>query len=94
MRDSRTIIVDGRTKSGYTIKLYAWSSGTSGYSGSALYTYTDNGDGTYYANITTTIRGTIVVTITGSTTVTVPSNLIGTIFQGDNQPTIEPGGSS
>jgi len=84
----------GRGIAGYIVKIYAWSSGSSGYSGSALYTLTDNGDGIYYADITTTIKGTVVITSSGSTVITVPTYLRGTLFQGDNQLTLEPGGSS
>ena len=95
MRDTRTIIstTTGNPVSGYTVKLYAYSTGSSGYSGSALYTYTDATDGTYYADITITIKGTIVVT-TVAGNVLVPTNHIGRIFQGDNQPSIEPGGTT
>ena len=95
MRDSRYIFGknDGKPKAGYTLKLYAFSTGSSGYTGSALYTYTDNSDGTYYADITTTIKGTFVTTTPTGVTV-VPDNLIGVIVQGDNQPTIQPGGTT
>jgi len=84
----------GRGVSGYTVKIYAWSSGTSGYSGAALYTLTDNGDGVYYADVTTTIKGTVVITSSGSTTITVPTYLIGALFWGDNIVTLEPGGTT
>jgi len=95
MRDSRYICGknDGKPKTGYTLKLYAFSTGSSGYTGSALYTYTDNSDGTYYADITTTIKGTFVTTTPTGVTV-IPDNLIGVIVQGDNQPTIQPGGTT
>jgi len=85
---------DGRPKSGYTVKMHAYSTGSSGYSGSALYSYTDNSDGTYYADITTAVKGTIVITTPSSSSVLVPSNWIGTFFPGDNQPNIAPGGST
>jgi hypothetical protein len=84
----------GRPISGYAVAIFAWSSGTSGYSGTALYTLTDNGDGTYYIDISTTIKGTVVITTPSSTSVIVPTNWIGAIFQGDNQPTIMPTGST
>ena len=85
---------DGRPKTGYTVEMFAYSTGTSGYSGSALYTYTDNSDGTYYADISTTIKGTIVIETPSNGSVLVPTNYIGVIFQGDNQPTIAPGGTT
>lgn len=84
----------GRPVSGYIPKLYAYSTGSPYYTGSALYTYTDNGDGTYHADITTTVKGTIVVTSSGSTVITVPTSYIGRIFEGDNQLTLEPGGTT
>lgn len=95
MRDTRTVLssMTGNPLSGYTVKLYAYSTGTSGYSGSVLYTYTDATDGTYYADISTTMKGTITVT-TSAGNVLVPTNLIGKIFQGDNQSSIEPGGTT
>lgn len=95
MRHSITILdKSGVPKTGYTIKIYAHSTGTSGYSGSALYTYTDNEDGTYYVDISTTIKGTIVITTPSTTAIVVPDNYIGMLFEGDNQPTIMPGGST
>jgi len=92
MRHTITILgkTDGNPKSGYTVKMFAHSTGTSGYSGSALYTYTDNSDGTYYADISTTIKGTIVINTPSNASVLVPSNYIGFLFEGDNQPTIAP----
>jgi len=91
MKDTRTILDKntGQGKSGYTMKLYAYSGTSPYYTGAALYTYTDNSDGTYHAEITTTVKGTIVITSAASTTI-IPSNLIGTIFWGDNIPTLEP----
>jgi hypothetical protein len=71
------------------MKLYAYSAVSPYYTGTALYTYTDNGDGTYHADITTTIKGTIVVTTAAGTTL-VPTNWVGALFEGDNQPTIQP----
>lgn len=95
MRDSRAIYkkLTGAPASGYTLKAYAYSTGSSGYSGSALYTYTDNSDGTYYADITTTIIGTIVITTPSGSTI-VPSNLIGIKLEGDNQSDIAPPGTT
>jgi hypothetical protein len=84
---------DGQPKSGYTVKMHAYSTGSSGYSGSALYTYTDNSDGTYYADITTAVKGTIVITTAGASVV-VPANQIGIFIPGDNQPNIQPGGTT
>ena len=91
MRYARTLLDKntGEAKSGYTMAIYAYSSVSPYYTGSALYTMTDNSDGTYYADITTTIKGTIVITTPSSTTI-VPSNFIGALIEGDNQPTIEP----
>ena len=91
MRDTKTILNTntGEGQSGYTMKLYAYSSVSPYYTGSALYTYTDNADGTYHADITTTIKGTIVITTPNATTL-VPTNWIGAKFEGDNQPTIMP----
>ena len=96
MRDTREIKgkTDYKGKAGYTVQLFAYSTGSSGYSGSALYTYTDAGNGIYYAEITTTIKGTIVITSPTNGTVIVPTNMIGRIFQGDNQITLQPGGTT
>lgn len=96
MRKSITILGknSGLPLTGYTVCLYAWSSGSSGYTGTALYTFTDNSDGTYHADITTTIKATVVVTASGSTSVIVPDNYIGALFEGNNQPTLTPGRTS
>jgi len=95
VRHTLTVInkTTGAPQNGYTVSLYAYSTGSSGYSGSALYTYTDGQNGTYYADVTTTIKGTVVVVTSGGSTV-VPPNKIGIIVQGDNQPTIQPGGTT
>ena len=85
---------DGRPKSGYTVTMYAHSIGSSGYSGSVLYTYTDNSDGTYYADISTAIKGTVVVVTPANASVLVPANFIGVFFPGDNQPNIAPPAST
>lgn len=84
----------GRPVSGYTVKIYAYSTGSPYYTGAALYTMTDDGKGNYYADVTTTIKGTIVITSSGSTVVTVPVNHIGRIFEGENRPDLEPGGTT
>jgi hypothetical protein len=84
----------GRGVSGYTVAVYNWSSGSSGYSGAAVYTMTDNGDGVYYFNCTLTFKGTIVVTSPGSTVVTVPTYLIGVLLHGDNVGELPPPVSS
>ena len=91
MRDTRTILNTntGEGQNGHTMKLYAYSSVSPYYTGSAIKTYTDNGDGTYQASITATLKGTIVITTAAGTTL-VPSNFIGHVFWGDNIPTIEP----
>jgi hypothetical protein len=85
---------DGQPKTGYTVEMFAHSTGSSGYSGSAVYTYTDNSDGTYYADIVTALKGTIVVTTPANASVLVPANYIGVFFAGDNQPNIQPGGTT
>jgi hypothetical protein len=85
----------GLPKTGYTLQMFAYSTGTSGYTGSALYSFTDNSDGTYYADISTTIKGTVVITTPAASTVLIiPDNYIGRVFWGDNIPTIEPGGTT
>jgi len=92
VRDARAILdQESNTggQAGYTMELYAYSAVDPYYTGSALYTYTDNEDGTYYADITTTIRGTLVITTPLLATV-VPANFRGALFQGDNQLTLEP----
>ena len=96
MRHTITILgkTDGRPKTGYTVEMFAYSTGSSGYSGSALYTYTDNADVTYYADITIAVKGTIVVQTPASGSVLVPDNWLGVFFPGDNQPNIAPGGST
>lgn len=96
MKNGVTVISPqtGRPVSGYTVKIYAYSTGSPYYTGAALYTMTDGGDGTYYVDVTTTIKGTIVVTSSGSTVITVPAMHIGRIFEGENRPDIEPGGTT
>lgn len=91
MRDTKTILNSntGEGQNGYTMKLYAYSGTTPYYTGSAIHTYTDNGDGTYHADITTTVKGTIVITSAAGTTI-VPTNWIGAKFEGDNQASIRP----
>jgi len=79
---------------GLTVKLYSFSTGTSGYTGVALYTYTDGGDGNYYADITSTIKGTLVITYPSTTGVTVPAWYKGAIYWGDNILTIPSGGTT
>lgn len=96
MRNTITILgkSDGNPKTGYTVSIHAYSTGTAGYSGPALFTFTDNNDGSYYVDVTLTTKGTIVIVKSGSTSVIVPSNYIGHIFQGDNQPSLKPGGTT
>jgi hypothetical protein len=78
----------GAPRTGYTVRLYAYSSGVAaGYSTPLYYTYTDNLDGSYYTDITTSIKGTVVITLTGSTFVMVPVTYKGRWFEGENQPT-------
>jgi len=79
---------------GYTVRAYNHSTGTSGYSGSVVYTLTDGDNGVYYANVTETFKATIVVTNSGSTIVTVPTHLVGIVLWGDNILTITPGGTT
>jgi hypothetical protein len=97
MRETITIKskYSGFPLTGYTAYLYAYTTATPYYSTSstALYTFTDNSDGTYYIDCTTTIKGTVVIVSPGGTT-TVPANYIGHLFEGDNQPTIAPEGST
>jgi hypothetical protein len=95
MRHPITLInkVTGKPSTGYSIYVHAYSTNATGYTGAAVHTYTETSNAMYYANITTTMKGTIrIVTPSGSTIV--PTAWIGKIFQGDNQPTIAPGGSS
>ena len=76
--------------SGYTVAAYAYSSGsTSGYTGVALYTFTDNGDGNYYADVSESVKVTIVVT-SPTSEVVVPTHLIGIKLIGDNELNIGP----
>lgn len=92
MRNQITLfdIVTQGGVSGYTVRIYAYDdSDPNKYSGSILYTMTDNGDGTYHADITTTIKATITVE-SPSGTITVPEQFKGYLFQGDNQLTIDP----
>jgi len=90
MRNSRTIIdKKGDPVAGYTMKIHTYSSASPYYTAVVLYTYTDQGDGTYYVDITNTVRGTIVIT-TPSGTSKVPIQFRGALFQGDNQLTLEP----
>lgn len=84
----------GRGLTGYTVKVYAWSSGTSGYSGSAIYEFTDNGDGVYYFNCTYTFKGTVVVTHPDTTVVTVPTHITGALWHGENVAELPPPVSS
>ena len=92
MRDAKAIL-DNKDNtggiSGYTLHIYAYSNSYPYYTGSPLYTYIDNGDGTYYTDITLTIKGTIVIT-TPTGAILVPKNWIGALFKGDNQLTLEP----
>jgi hypothetical protein len=90
MRDSRVIInkQSGEGQSGYTLSLYTYSSNSPYYTTPKIGDYTDNGDGTYYLDITTTVKGTLVLTTNDDTLV--PTNFIGHLFQGDNQLTLEP----
>ena len=92
MRHNLTILGknDGRPKTGYTVKMFAYSTGSSGYSGLALYTYTDNSDGTYHTEISTTIKGTVVINTPANASVLVPTNFIGVLVEGDNQLTLAP----
>jgi hypothetical protein len=84
----------GLGASGYTVRAYAWSSGSSGYSGAAVYTFSDNGDGIYYAEVSQTFKATIVITNANTTVITVPSQTVGSILWGDNILTLTPGGAS
>lgn len=92
---------DGKLKSGYTVKLYKYSSahstaavGSTGvyYSASTglIGTFTDNSDGTYYLDLTTGIKGVVVITTPSTTDVVIPLTHRGKMFQGDNQLTFPP----
>lgn len=89
LENDRGVAVDG-----YTVKWYAFSTGSSGYTGSALYTMTNTTGGIYYANVTTTFKGTLVITASGSTAVVVPAYYKGYLLQGENQLTLKPGGTT
>lgn len=75
--------VDRSPLIGATVKLYAYSSVSPYYTGAALYTLSEAGNGVYYADITSTLKGTIVVTTATGTTY-VPTNFIGYLFKGDD----------
>jgi len=91
MRDTRYVLnSNGKPKADYMVKAYEHQSTSPYYDSSALIgPYIDNGDGTYYLDVTTTIKATIVITTPGGT-VTVPTNLIGIVLEGDNRPDLEP----
>ena len=92
---NKRVIFDRRTgapRSGYTIEVYAYSTGTSGTSGIALYTYTDHGNGEYSVNVTTSIRATLVITTPlGHVLATSDTNTRHIWLEGDNQVTDPPG---
>lgn len=78
--------------SGYTVRAFNYSTNAAGYTGAAVVTYTDNGDGVYYGNCTKTFKATIVVSAAGSTAISIPPQKKGIILWGDNIVTITPGG--
>ena len=90
MRYKRSILNknSGAGLSGYTVQLFAYSADSPYYTGDALYTLTDNGDGGYYAEVTTTFKATLVITTPDGLTTVVPSGFIGHKVEGDNQPTL------
>src|SRR3990172_11380013 len=85
----------GKPKTGYTVKLYKYSSDHSTsnfYSSSSglLGTLTDQGDGNYYIDLSTDVRGVLVITTPSTTAVIIPNNYVGRIFDGENKLTIPP----
>lgn len=87
--------INGIGLPGYTVKLYNWSSGTSGYTGSALYTFTDGSNGMYYVDCSETFKGTVVITHSSySTFISVPEYLKGTQWHGNNMAELAPPVSS
>jgi hypothetical protein len=92
MRHSLTI-TDPATrlpKAGYTVKVYNYTSTPPYYTGTAVYTMTDAGNGIYYMDSTRSFVGTVVVTAPGSTSVFVPESGIKRLFIGDDYPMIQP----
>lgn len=90
MKDVRYIFnSNGQPQSGYTIKLYIYYNVSPYYQGDPIVTYTDNGDGSYYADIDSTVKGTLVVT-DPSGNVTIPTSFIGYLFWGDDAVNISP----
>ena len=79
----------GRTVTGYTCAIYTYLNESPYYQNPKLYDFTDNGDGTYTANVTESIRGTVLITSPSAET-KVPANYINHWFEGDNQLTEEP----
>lgn len=97
--------LDGKPKSGYTVKLYKYSSahstaavGSTGvyYSNSTglIGTFTDGSDGTYYIDISTDVKGVVVITTPSTTNTVIPKTHRGKIFHGDNKLTIPPASST
>lgn len=91
--------LDGRPKSGYTVKLYKYSTAHSTnnfYSNSTglLGAFIDNSDGTYYITLDTDTFGVVVITTPSTTSVIVPTNYIGKFFDGKNKLTIPPASST
>jgi hypothetical protein len=85
----------GRGLSGYTVNIYNWSSVAAGYSGTALYTLTDNSDGVYYFDCSETFKGTVVVTHASYSSFTLtPTHLKGTQWHGENMAELPPPVSS
>ncbi len=96
MRHEITILTGSARKptAGYTPRIYAYSTGSPFYTGSALYTFTDHEDGTYSVDVTSTLKATIVITAANSTAIVVPANKIGILIIGDDYAGLAPGGST
>lgn len=98
--------LDGKPKSGYTVKLYKYSSAhapeITGSTASPYYspstgligTFTDGSDGTYYIDISTDVKGVVVITTPSTTNTVTPKTHRGRIFHGDNKLTIPPASST
>jgi len=97
MIDRRTILKQstGGGVTGYTLEAHTWTDGNAmaDYdAGTLLGTYTDNGDGTYYYDVSITVKGVIILKNSSGTQLQkIPT---GTnkymVLEGDNRPDIEP----
>ena len=96
MKHDLTILTGSARKpaQGYTARVYAHSTASPFYTGFALHTFTDHGDGTYSVDIPTSLKATIVITSANSTAIVVPSNKIGILLIGDDYAGLAPGGTT